>query len=135
MEKGVFPSPDWSLEDLEDWILMEQEAIEKEEEEMAQILAMEKTIKEEHIMMVNKLSEEGQTVDLGTRKTTTPMLSHERKHTSLRIQICNRRPYRIMRHYGNHKLIETAKWTIKIKKKLKKLICELADSETENHEI
>ena len=118
---------------------MEQEAIEKEEEEMAQILAMEKTIKEEDVVMLaNELTVEGktrQTVDLGTRKTTTPMLSHERKHTSLRIQICNRRPYRIMRHYGNHKLIETAKWTIKIKKKLKKLICELADSETENHEI
>ena len=128
VEIAVFPSPDWSLEDLEDWILMEEEAIQKEEREMALILAMEETTKEEHIVLANESSGEGKTrhtVDLGTGKTTTSMLSHERKHTRLRNQICNRRPYRIMRRYGNHKLI---------KEKLKKSIFKLADSETKNCE-
>ena len=134
MEKAVYPSPDWSLEDLEDWILKEHEAIEREEREMAQILAMEKTIKEEHIMMVNKLSEEGQTVDLGTGRATGAKQSHERKHRSVKNCICNSGHYGTLRHYGNHKLIKTAKWTMKIKKKLRKLICQLADIETKNCE-
>ena len=138
MEKAVFPSPDWSLEDLEDWILMEQEAIEKEEEEMAQILATEKTIKEEDVVMLaNELSVERktrQTVNLGTGKTTTSMQSHGRKHRSVKNHICNSGHYGTLRHYGNHKLIETAKRTRKIKKKLRKLICQLADNETKNCE-